>query len=705
MSKRRKFLLFSTALAIFLLSMFIPIAKETLGYADQLLEGMPGLDISKEAEYSQATILYDVNGNELYQYRSNENIDWATFDEIPQKLKDAFIAIEDRRFYEHPGIDLKRLSKAVIGQLTHTSNEGGSTITQQLIKNTHLSSEVSYKRKLQEIVLALTLEQNMSKDQILEWYMNIIYLGESNYGVKAAARNYFNKSLDELTTRECAMIAGLTQSPNRYNPRANYRDGDMIPTTERTNNVLWAMFDTEKISEEEYELALSEKLVLSEAPIRFKSYPYQDYSNYVIEDVATTLLRLEGTPVNDTTLSQKRDELKNSGYRIETALNPSIQDKVQSAITNYTNYPRTRDGLPVQASTVIIEQKTGRVVALVSGRQESQVIDGFNRAVHSKQPVGSSIKPLSVYGPAIDMGYYPGSTIKDYPERIEGYNTDTGYPGGETNRSMLTIRRALELSHNIPAVRMILQVGLENSGYYMMRNGFNIDELSFSPAGMAMGADCVTTLEMTAGYATIANDGVYITPHPWIRVLDRFGNVVLDETVVIRRQVFSERTAWLVTDMLTTNMTDGLGVHARLSNMSAAGKTGTHENKVVSFGGFTPYYTSFVRISSDSYSDLYGASSYRQATGLWKSYMDPIHAELEDKDLKLHSAEELGIEQYRVCSNTGMLAGPWCPSHLEYATPETAPKEQCNGNHWYAPRPQNEETGYWDENGVFHYFE
>ena len=511
MSKQQKFLVFSAALAIFFIATLIPITKEVLAYTDTLLEGMPGLDIEKRDDYSRATILYDINGDEIAQYSGNENIDWASFEDIPQQLKDAFIAIEDRRFYEHPGIDLKRLSKAIIGQLTYSSNEGASTITQQLIKNTHLSREVTYKRKFQEILLALNLETKLSKDEILEWYMNIIYLGESNYGVKNAAQNYFNKDLSELTLRECAMIAGLTQSPNRYNPRANFYEGDMSPTTDRTNTVLYAMLETEKITEEEYKKALNERIVLANSPIRFRVYTYQDYINYVIDDVATSLLRIEGQPINDTTLAAKKQDLRNSGYRIETALDPRIQDITQSAITNFNNYPKTRDGIPAQASTVIIEQKTGRVVALVSGREESTIIDGFNRAVHSQQPVGSSIKPLSVYGPALDVGYYPGSTVKDYRERIEGYKTDSGYPGGNSEGSMLTYRRALELSNNIPAVRIFLQIGAKTSANYMLRNGFKLEELSMAPAGMAMGADCVTTLEMTAAYATIANDGVYIT--------------------------------------------------------------------------------------------------------------------------------------------------------------------------------------------------
>ncbi len=702
-----------------------------------LIADAPELDLSKRDEYSQASVIYDYEGNKIAEYASNENIDWVDIEDVPDQLKNAFIAIEDIRFYSHPGIDYKRLVGAVIGQITGNANYGASTITQQLIKNTYLSREVTYKRKATEIHLALQLEKMLTKDEILEWYMNTLFLGDSNYGIKIAAQNYFGKELKDLSLRECAILAGLAQSPSIYNPRLNQQKGDMSSTNRRIKEVLLAMLNNELITKEEYDAAMADTLVINQSPERYELYDYPIYVEYAVENVAEELLIQNGETVTEDAINEMKQLIRHKGYQIYTALNTEIQDTTQTAIAEFNKYPATRDGNPVEASAVIMDQHTGEVVAMVGGREEPTEPEGFNRATDSTQAVGSSIKPISVYAPAIELGDYPGTTVMDTHDGIPGYGIDDGYPNGDYTNAAITMRRALELSHNVPAARFLLEhVTIDKSYQFMVEQGFAPEHLAKTAAGLALGATDVTTLEMTGAYATLANNGVYIKPHAFQVVYDRFGNEILSSEDVETHRVFKETTAWLTTDMMYSNMTSGLGVNARLSSVKSAGKTGTHEHQVISFGGYTPYYTSFVRISSDTYSQMINSSSYYQAAPLWKSYMEPIHEGLEDKDLLTVTAEDLGIKQYYVCTNTGKLAGAYCEGHMEYAALSNAPTETCDGVHNYASwdgegsdYEWQQETGgwwvqddgswtngsswsdgsnidwsngWWDENGVFH---
>lgn len=686
---------------------------------EKLIKDVPALDVGKREEYSQASKVFDHTGNFIAEYGTNENVEWANKEDMPQALRDAFISIEDERFYSHNGIDLKRLVGAVIGQLTGNASYGASTITQQLIKNTHLTQEVSYKRKAMEIHLALELEKVMSKDDILTWYMNTLYLGDSNYGVKVAAKDYFGKDLQSLSLRECAILAGLAQSPNQYNPRLSKLKGDMTATNKRANDVLYTMYTHGKITESQYEAALNEHLNVLENSRRYKMYDYPIYVEYAVENVATKLLEAEEAEITDESLTEKKQWLRTAGYIIYTAFDKNIQDITQDAITNFDRYPALVTGSQVEASTVIMDQHTGEVVAMVGGREEPKEPEGFNRATDSTQAVGSSIKPLSVYAPACETGDYPGTTVMDTQESIQGYGADNSYPNGDHTGGAITMRKALELSHNIPAARFLLEhVGIDRAYDFMVEEGFAPENLAKTPAGLALGATDVTTLEMTAAYACLANGGEYIEPHAYKRVTDRFGNEILNGNDVERHRVFSKSTAWLVTDMMHSNMVEGYGVNARLTNVTSAGKTGTHEHQVISFGGYSPYYTSFVRISADDYVRMINSSSYYQSAGLWHAYMEPIHEGLEDKEILDYTAEDVGIEKYWVCTNSGQLAQDWCEGHWEYAAPNNAPTVYCEGHQYGSGDEEwnewNQESnidyndpewylkGWWDEAGNFH---
>ena len=410
--KKGKHRVLKAILAVFLL-MFAIGGAAVGGYIMKNLEDVPELDLYQLRDYSMATQLYDINGNFVAEYQANENVDWAYIDEVPQHLKDAFISIEDKRFYKHHGLDLPRFLNAVWGQLTHTSSHGGSTITQQVIKNTYLTQEVTYKRKIQEIYLALKLERELDKDQILEVYMNTIFYGDSNYGVKVAAWDYFGKTLDELSLRECAILAGLAQSPNEYNPRLNMLKGDMGPTNYRANTVLYAMHENGVITDEEYEEALNDTLVVREATSKGELYQYPAYVEYAVEDVAKALLVKEGKELTDSAIAAKKALMRQSGYRITLGIDMNIQQILQDSVATFNGYPYARDGSMVEASAVVIDQHTGRVVAMVGSREVPTEPEVLNRATDSLQPVGSSMKPLAVYAPALEEGCYPGTTVMD----------------------------------------------------------------------------------------------------------------------------------------------------------------------------------------------------------------------------------------------------------------------------------------------------
>lgn len=684
------------------------------------LRGVPELDLSKFGNYSKASTIYDSEGNYFMDYGSNENVDWVTADAIPQTMKDAIVSIEDKRFYQHHGVDIKRTLGAIWGQITHTASYGGSTITQQLIKNTFLTQEVTYKRKIQEIYLALQLEKRMSKEEILEWYLNTVYMGGSNYGIKNAAEDYFGKDLDELTLREYACLAGIVQSPNNYNPRT----GDMDLCNARTDTVLYAMLDNGKITQEQYDAAIADTLVISEEGRTTQTsdtyYANAYFVDYAMKEIATKLLEASGKEVTDDSIAEMKQDFRNGGYSFYLTIDPDIQSEVQTAAAEYQNYPTAADGSEAQFSAVVIEQSTGEVKAIVGGREQADTAEGYNRATDSTQAVGSSIKPLSVYAPAIETGDYPGTVVDDMPYSIPGYGTNNGWPSGDYTDGPITMRRALELSHNIPAARFMLEhVGIDKAYDFMVSEGFDANNLTKTAAGLALGATDVTTLEMAGAYATLANGGVYIQPHCYTKVLNRAGEEILNDGAIETHRVFSESTAWLTTDMMQTNMTEGLGVNARLSSVTSCGKTGTHEHQVISFGGYTHYYTSFMRISTDNYTSFTNSSSYYQAAPLWKAYMDPIHQNknLPDAAIQNKTADELGIIQVRVCNQTGLLAGQSCEDYgyaiTEYATPDSAPTETCEGHEVDASQygyvdPETGawvDGGWWDESGNFHPFE
>lgn len=687
-----------------------------LGVAKAYVDTTPELDVSLLTKSDRTSYIYDMNGNLLSTFQGLEYRDWANIDEIPDMLVNAVIAIEDVRFYKHNGVDYKRLFAAVVGSLSASSDAGGSTLTQQLVKNKLLSSEVSYRRKIQEAYLALEIEKTIEKQDIIEAYLNDVYLGQSNYGVKAAAKDYFGKELSELTIRECAMLAGMIQSPNTTDPRKNtyertYTTGvnagknKMDITDARTDKVINRMYSAGLISKEQRDAALADTVVIRRTSTRTSNtYAYLYYIEYAMRQICSDLLAQRGMLDTSANRSLIENELSRGGFKIYLCIDPTMQSTVQDTLANWEDYPALSDGstslvsngtevIQPQASAVVIDQHTGELRAIIGGREEPEIRKGFNRAYQSTQmEVGSSIKPLTVYGPALDLGMSPASVIANIPEAIVGWDTETGYPdiGDDDYIGLITTRRAIVSSLNVAAARTLMEyVSPTVAAKYLVDLGVDPSRVKATGSGLALGTTGITPIEMAAAYATIANSGVYQEPIAYTRVVDGNGKVILDgHANQDTRRVFKETTAWMLVDMLTEAVKSGTGTRAKISGITVAGKTGTNQNyRSAYFAGMTGYYTAVVWVGDDDYNVKLksGSSGGKVAAPLWQAFMSKILEGQANKQIIDASPVEMGLVQRTVCSVSGLLATEACYADPNGHTPVTewfdeynAPTEACD---------------------------
>ena len=667
-----------------------------IGIAKGYVDTAPELDLAALDSQAQTSFIYDCNGDLITEYKGTENRVMVSLGAMPKMLRNAFIAVEDARFYSHSGVDLKRIVGAFVSNLTSSGTQGGSTITQQLIKNTLLSSEQSYKRKIQEAYLSIQLETRYTKDQILESYLNTIYLGENYYGVQVAAEGYFGKNLGELTLRECAMLAGATNNPYYYNPRRNYytrKDGDKdyaAITDNRTNYVLRCMYENQYITYEQYQAALNPETatVLRESPSSGNSmYPYAHYVEYAVKEVVGILLELNGLEDNASNRSAMENRLRTGGYHVMLALNPEIQQTVESTLQNWTKYPALRDPsdkvfrsknadgtyteiIQPQAACAVLDYRTGELKAIVGSRTEVTARKTLNRATDMKMPVGSSIKPIAVYAPALEMGASPASVVYNMPIPISGWKDAKGndsWPsnyGGGGYVGPETLRTAMARSHNTAAAATLLgMVGVERSVDFLHRMGVDDEHIDATPFGLSLGSSGITPLQMTVAFGVLANSGVYQEPISVLGISDSAGNVVWDgHQHQDRRRVFSDSTAYMIVDMLKTAVASGTGTSAKIKGQTVGGKTGTNsDQKGVFFSGMTGYYTSALWIGHDNYKALSSKSTGSGAAApLWQAYMSKIHEGLSNRDILEGEPSNYGLVRVTTCAVSGQLATDAC---------------------------------------------
>lgn len=668
-----------------------------VGIGKAYVETSPTLDIQKIDAQAQTSFFYDAQGNQITDYKGTENRVMVSISAMPYRLRNAFVAVEDARFYSHHGVDIKRIVGAFVTNFLSGSQQGGSTITQQLIKNTVLTSEMSYKRKIQEAYLAMQLESEYSKDEILESYLNTIYLGENYYGVQVAAQGYFGKELYELTLRECAMLAGMTTNPYHYNARRNLylrssqtTDYPAI-TNNRTNYVLRMMYENQLITHAEYMEALepSTAQVLAESPQTQELYPYVHYVEYAIKDVIQALLEVNGLEDIAANRAAMEKKLRTGGYKIYLALDTQIQTEVEQTLYNYGDYPSLRDPgdgvhrarnsdgtydeiIQPQAAAAVIDYRTGELKAIVGSRTEPTQRLTLNRATDMNMPVGSSIKPISVFAPAIEMGAGPASVVYNMPLPIEGWTGSAGtdsWPqnyGGSNYRGPQTLRTSLVKSDNTATAQALMNyVGVERSADFLLRLGVDNEHINKTPFGLALGSSGVSVVEMATSFGVLGNGGIYQKPISFLGISDSNGNVIYDaHQRQARRQVFQPSTAWLTVDMMKEAVAKGTGTAAKISGQTVAGKTGTNsEQRGVFFSGMTGWYSAAVWIGHDNYKPLSSRTTGgNSAAKLWKSFMEDIHSQkgLDNRDILSGDPSEYGLVRATTCVVSGQLATDAC---------------------------------------------
>ncbi len=726
-TKKPNFVLSVAATTIrlsFVLALCVALALlgAVVGIAKAFVDTAPTLDLAALDAQDKTSFIYDSQGNLITDYKGTEDRIMVSIDEIPEMLQNAFIAVEDARFYEHNGVDVKRIVGALVANFTSGSTQGGSTITQQLIKQTVLSSEQSYKRKLQEAYLAMELETRYTKKQILESYLNTIFLGGSYYGVRVAAYGYFGKSLDQLTLRECAMLAGLTRSPNYYNPRSNFytrnTEGSSTPdiTNNRTDYVLRQMRENGLITAQQYNAALdrSTASVLEKSPASTDMYAYPHYVEYAISDVVDTFLDLNGLEDTSANRYAMENKLRTGGYSVYLCLDTEIQEIVEDTLANWSNYPRLRDPSDKvyqsrnsdgtyteieqpQAAACVFDYRTGELKAIVGGRYKPTTRKTLNRASGMTMPVGSSIKPLTVYAPAIDLGASPASIAYNMPVPISGWKDSSGkdsWPknyGGGGYKGPQSFRSALRNSYNTAAAQILMTyVGVSRSVEYLHLMGIPDKNINADPFGLALGSSGLTPVQMAVAFGTIANKGVYQQPLSFSRIVDNNGNVVVDmHQQQDRHQVFKPSTAYLVVDMLKEAVQSGTGTKAKISSQVVAGKTGTNsDSKGVFFAGMTGWYSGSVWIGHDNYKALSSkATGGNAAAPLWQSFMEKIHKakNLDSREIIDGTPSDYNLVRVTTCGVSGQLATDACYNDVngyktitDYWSADSVPTAYCS---------------------------
>lgn len=570
MSKTKK-------LALSLVIIFIACIITATGYAFYVLR----TPVSAMAVAKNSFVLAQ-DGEVLAELHGEINRVPVSLDTVPRHVQDAFIAIEDERFYNHHGIDIKAIARALFDNIAKDGIvQGGSTITQQVIKNYYLSPERTFSRKLKEAILAVNFEMEHSKEEILEMYLNRIYLGEGAYGVKAAAKIYFDKNVEELDLAEGALLAALTQAPSSYDPYINPESAK-----ERRNIVLTKMVEQgliDRFSADEA-ITLSIELKKPEKQQVVSRYPY--YADHVIEEAKNEI---------------GEDMLYAGGVKIYTAFEPAIQEVADTVFAGQ----KFRDD-QIQGALALINSSTGEIKALVGGRKYETSL-GFNRATHLKRQPGSSFKPIAVYGPAFEMGYTPYSIVKDSPRKWGEYqprNSNGKYYGN------ITIKTAVQWSRNLAAVSLLDEIGVEQGVDFAKRLGIQLTKedryLPIALGGLTKG---VSPLDMAGAYAAFANGGNYVKPHAITRIEDAEGNVLYQAPVA--KRVMKPDTSEKMTEVLKTVVKSGTGRRAGVRGYDVAGKTGTTElpdtpqfkglkgNKDAWFVGYVEDYTCAVWMGYD----------------------------------------------------------------------------------------------------------
>lgn len=574
---------------------------------------------TKDFQTDQLGEVYDTDGDLIALLKNDRNIVYLTADQIPEQVKQAFVSIEDKRFYKHKGFDPFAILRAVQSLISKNSiTQGGSTITQQLARNIYLTHTVKWERKVEEIFIAMALEKKYSKDEILEFYINNIYFSNGYYGIQAASQGYFSKDAQELTLSETAFLCAIPNSPGSYDPLTHKEN-----TLKRRDLILDNMYEDGIITEMECDHAKNESINLNPSKVSFtRTWAH----TYIYECATQALMQATGNDYDTC-----HEDLYTGGYRVYTSIDMDTQELLQNTIDEQLADYNTMNGngtYALQSSAVCIDNSTGLVTAIVGGRTQEGISTDYNRAYMSFRQPGSSIKPLVVYTPALERGYSASSTVIDSKEE-DGPSNSGGYSGA------ISLRTAVEQSKNTVAYKLFRELTPEVGLSYLLNMNFSsiVQEdytLSASLGGLTKGA---SSLEMTAGYATLANEGVYRLPTCITMITDMNGNIVvmpdMDE-----HQVYETSAAREMTNILEGVLTRGTARGKGIPNMPCAGKTGTTNDNIDGwFVGYSAYYTTGVWVGFDSPRGVSALAGSTYPVGIWNTFMTALHEGLPSKEL------------------------------------------------------------------------
>lgn len=678
------------------LILLVTVAGVGTGFILGTLRGMPTVDVLNPPDARLTSFIYDKDGNLVTQLYNEQNRVPIDISEVPDHVIKAIVAIEDARFFEHFGIDLRGLLRAVyITYIKGSSIQGGSTITQQLARNLfpQVGTERTIRRKLQEAAVAIQLERKYTKREILEMYLNQVPFGHSAYGIVSASQIYFGKNVSDLTLAEAALLAGLPQAPSKWSPHVS-----MKAARDRQAAVLDRMVAAGYISSEEAEAAKKVPILTAEeaeslpkeggqnrttpeaiilAPLKsYGDYPAPHFVDYVLEQL------LEHFRNQNLSESEVRDRVFGSGLKVYTTLDMNIQKAAQEAVAQVLDpvFPMKEGQRYPQAAVVVLDNKTGYIRAMVGGRSHQKMRE-LNRAWQAYRQPGSAFKPLAVYTPALAMGYSAASVWDDSPAVYDNW-TPMNYD--KKFRGLTTMREAVRRSINVVAVKAMDKIGIENGVDFARRLGIDSLDLDTTDDGLsdlnlptALGGLTigVTPLEMARAYGTLANGGVRVEPTAIIKVVDQNGEVLIDNTKPQKNQevVVDEAVAYIMTDILRSVVEPqspagwlenwGTGSRARggeiMSRWPIAGKTGTTSDvKDIWFVGYTPRLVGAVWMGYDNPPERIKDG----AGGLWPAQIWNRTMTVAHKDLK---PEEFprppGIVTATICIETGKLPGPDCP--------------------------------------------
>lgn len=658
--KKKRKLKFSRLILLVIIVLFIICSGTALGLVISAASNLPDWSAA-DLEADKTSFVYDMNGDLMMKLHKTENRTPVELEQIPSYLIDAFIATEDVRFKQHHGIDVRRIVGAFIADVRNRSfSEGASTITMQLVRNAILEDqEKRLERKIKEALLAIQVERNYTKEEILSMYLNEIFFGHGTHGVQAAAQTYFGKDVQDLTLGESAMLAGLVRNPRTYSPFLNPENALRI-----RNVVLDNMVRYKKITQEQADVAKQESLQLADYKQR-SVYAYPWFTDYVIDE-AEDLLEDAG---------YEPSQLYTEGFRIYATMDPVIQKAAEDTYEDESFFPKSNSADPIQSAMAVLDPATGEIRALIGGR-EHVTKRGLNRATDMKRQPGSVIKPIAVYAPALEIGYTPASVVDDVPVAFGSYKPEN-YDG--QYRGLISMREAVQYSVNVPAVKFLNQIGISEGFNFAKNLGLPLDEKNDKNLSLALGGltHGVAPLDLAAAYAAFDNQGVYIEPHAISKICDQKGNIIVEITPK-KHIAMSEQTAYLMTDILKTVVDAGTGTRAKM-NRPVAGKTGTTQlpdkkgfqnrtgNKDAWFAGYTPELVGVVWMGYDEDYDKNGKAQYlnrvyggQYPARIWKSVMDQSLKKVKVKPFTMPS----GIVSKAIDSKSGKLPSDLTPDNF-----------------------------------------